>query len=131
MKPDPDALASALRPELLKVFPPALLGRLNVLPYFPLSPQMLKGIVRIQMNRIVKRVAENHDIAFTYGDEVVDYIVSRCNELASGGRMIDAILTNSMLPEVSIELLNRQMSGAEVTAITVKAGEHGFEYDFA
>lgn len=130
MKPDADALAGALRPELLKVFPPALLGRLLVLPYFPLSPEMLKGIVRIQLGRIVRRVAENHDIAFTYGDDVVDYIVSRCNELASGGRMIDAILTNSMLPEISIELLNRQMGGEEVRTIAVKAGEGGFAYEF-
>ncbi|MCB2076796.1 MAG: type VI secretion system ATPase TssH, partial [Novosphingobium sp.] len=131
MKPDPEALAQTLRPELLKVFPPALLGRLIVLPYFPLSPEMLKGIVTIQLNRIVKRVAENHDIAFVYGDDVVDYVVSRCNELASGGRMIDAILTNTMLPEISIELLNKQMGGEEVKEITVKAGEDGFTYSFS
>ncbi|MEO7384298.1 MAG: AAA family ATPase, partial [Novosphingobium sp.] len=130
MKPDPEALATALRPELLKVFPPALLGRLLVLPYYPLSPAMMKGIVRIQLDRIVKRVKDSHDIAFTYGDDVVDNIVSRCNEVASGGRLIDAILTNSMLPEVSIELLNRQMSGEEVKEIAVSVEGDGFVYTF-
>ncbi len=131
MKPDPEALATALRPELLKVFPPALLGRLLVLPFYPLSPQMMKGIVKIQLNRIVKRVAESHDIVFTYADEVVDLIVSRCNEVASGGRLIDAILTNTMLPEVSIELLNKQMSGEEVKEINVTVEGDGFGYKFA
>ena len=104
MKPEAESLAQTLRPELLKVFPPALLGRLLVLPYYPLSPDMLKGIVRIQLNRIVRRIADSHGIAFTYGEDVIDLIVSRCNEVASGGRMIDAILTNTMLPELSIEL---------------------------
>jgi type VI secretion system protein VasG len=130
MKPDPEALASALRPELLKVFPPALLGRLLVLPYYPLSPTMLQGIVKIQLNRIVKRIADSHGIAFTYGDDVVDLIVSRCNEVASGGRLIDAILTNTMLPDLSIELLNRQMNGDEVKEITVKVEGDGFGYAF-
>jgi type VI secretion system protein VasG len=130
MKPDPEALASSLRPELLKVFPPALLGRLLVLPYYPLSPDMLKGIVRIQLNRIVKRIKDSHDIAFTYGDDVIDLIVSRCNEVASGGRLIDAILTNTMLPDLSIELLNRQMNGDEVKEIGVTVQGDGFGYRF-
>jgi len=131
MKPDADGLANALRPELLKVFPPALLGRLLVLPYYPLTPAMLGGIVTIQMNRIRRRIADNHGIRFDYGQDVVDLIVSRCNEVASGGRMIDAILTNTMLPEMSIALLERQMSGEEVKTIAVTAGEGGFGYAFA
>ncbi|WP_420382735.1 type VI secretion system ATPase TssH [Novosphingobium sp.] len=131
MKPEAEPLAQALRPELLKVFPPALLGRLNVLPYYPLSPTMLKGIVRIQLNRIVKRVAESHAITLTYGEDVVDHIVERCNESASGGRMIDNILTNSMLPDLSIELLGRQMNGDEVKTIAVRADGDRFAYEFA
>ncbi len=130
MKPEPEALAQAMRPELLKVFPPALLGRLIVLPYYPLSPDMLRGIVRLQMNRIVKRVRENHDIAFSFGDDVVELIVSRCNEVASGGRVIDAILTNTMLPELSIKLLEKQMAGEEVTRIDVGVDGDGFGYAF-
>jgi type VI secretion system protein VasG len=130
MKPDSEALAQALRPDLLKVFPPALLGRLNVLPYYPLSPTMLGGIVRLQLDRIKKRIQENHQIAFQYDQDVVDLIVSRCTEVASGGRMIDAILTNTMLPELSIELLNRQISGEEVQAITVRVKDSAFDYEF-
>jgi type VI secretion system protein VasG len=130
MKPDPEALATSLRPELLKVFPPALLGRLLVLPYYPLSPTMLKGIVRIQLDRIVKRIKDSHGIVFTYGEDVVDLIVSRCNEVASGGRLIDAILTNTMLPELSIELLNRQMGGEEVKTIGVTVEGDVFGYTF-
>ena len=130
MKPDSEALATSLRPELLKVFPPALLGRLLVLPYFPLSPAMLGGIVQLQLNRIKKRIWENHKIKFDHGQDVVDLIVSRCNEVASGGRMIDAILTNTMLPEMSIALLERQISGEEVSAVTVTAGPNGFGYAF-
>jgi type VI secretion system protein VasG len=130
MKPEPEALAQTLRPELLKVFPPALLGRLVVLPYYPLSPTMLQGIVRLQLNRIKKRVAENHGMVFSFTDAVVDLIVSRCNEVASGGRVIDAILTNTMLPEMSVELLNRQMGGEAVLSIAVDAGPSGFTYAF-
>ena len=128
--PDPETLAASLRPELLKIFPPALLGRLIVQPYYPLSPEMLGGIVRLQLDRIKKRIAENHRITFSYDQDVVDFIVSRCTELASGGRMIDAILTNSMLPILSTELLSRMAEGAAVDRIdvTVSGGELGYEF---
>ncbi len=131
MKPEAEALGTALRPELLKVFPPALLGRLSVLPYYPLSPEMLAGIVKLQMDRIVRRIAENHGIVFSYDQGVIDLIVSRCNEVASGGRVIDAILTNTMLPELSIELLERGMRGDKVIRIDVTARSTGFDYAFS
>ena len=131
MKPDAEALAEALRPDLLKVFPPALLGRLLVLPYYPLSPTMLQGIVKLQIDRVKKRIRENHDIDFSYGQDVIDLIVSRCNEVASGGRVIDAILTNTMLPELSIALLERQMEGQEVHAIHVGVKDSAFDYAFS
>jgi type VI secretion system protein VasG len=129
--PDPEGLAQALRPELLKVFPPAFLGRLIVLPYYPLSSQMLAGIARLQLGRIKTRITENHGIAFHYGEDVVDLIVSRCHEVASGGRVIDAILTNTMLPELSIVLLERQMAGEEVASIDVGVAEGVFSYAFS
>ncbi len=130
MKPTTEALAQSLRPDLLKTFPPALLGRLIVLPYYPLSPAMLQGIVRLQLGRIVKRFMENHEIIFSYGQDVVDLIVSRCNEVASGGRIIDAILTNTMLPEISILLLEKQMSGEVIQTIDVSVANDGFVYTF-
>ncbi|MFZ4382427.1 MAG: type VI secretion system ATPase TssH, partial [Sandarakinorhabdus sp.] len=128
--PDTESLAKALRPELLKVFPPALLGRLIVLPYFPLSPEMLGGIVRLQLGRIVKRVKENHKIAMTYDQSVVDHIVSRCTEIASGGRMIDNILTNDMLPTLSTELLGLMADGVTVERIEVTAPDDKLHYEF-
>jgi type VI secretion system protein VasG len=131
MAPDAESLAQTLRPELLKVFPPALLGRLIVLPYYPLSPDMLKGIVRLQLDRVKRRIADNHAIEFEYGDDVVDLVVSRCNEVASGGRMIDAILTNTMLPELSIALLQRQMAGEVVAKIAVKVKVKDSVFDYA
>ena len=133
MKPEPDTLADAMRPDLLKVFPPALLGRLLVLPYFPLTPTMLTGIVKLQIDRVKKRIQDNHDLVFSYDPAVIDLIVSRCNEVASGGRVIDAILTNTMLPELSIALLEKQMNGEEVTGIHVGVAEaaSGFTYTFS
>lgn len=128
--PAPEALASALRPELLGVFPPALLGRLNVLPYVPLSQTMLRRIVELQLARIVRRVAENHNAALICAPATIDLIVSRCEEVASGGRMIDAILTNTLLPELSLGLIERQIAGDTVIAIHVGVDDAGFTYRF-
>src|SRR5438552_2004785 len=109
LKPDADGIAKALRQPLLKTFPAALLGRLVVIPYYPLSDEMLKSIIRLQLSRIQKRVSENREITFGYDDAVVDLIASRCTEVESGGRMVDAILTQTLLPEISRELLTRLM----------------------
>jgi type VI secretion system protein VasG len=128
--PAPDALATALRPELLKVFPPALLGRLSVLPYYPLSKDMLAGIVRLHLGRIERRIRDNHGITLTIDPAVVDHIVARCTEAASGGRMIDAILTNSMLPDMSVALLERRMRGDEVRSIAVAVESDALAYRF-
>ncbi|MGK6324471.1 type VI secretion system ATPase TssH [Sphingomonas sp. DT-51] len=130
LKPTAEGLAAALRPPLLEVFPPALLGRLVVLPYLPLSPAMLRSIIELQLGRIVRRVAENHGATLEYDDAAVDLIVSRCQDVASGGRMIDAVLTNTMLPQLSAALIERQLAGVRLVAIHVGAGETGFTYAF-
>jgi type VI secretion system protein VasG len=130
MAPEPAGLADALRPELLKVFPPALLGRLQVLPYYPLGKSVLAEIVRLQLARIERRIADNHGITVTIDEAVVMHIVDRCTEIASGGRMIDAILTNTMLPDMSVALLEKRMRGEEVAAICVTATNDGFNYDY-
>ena len=111
LMPDPEGMAKALREPLLKIFPPALLGRLVAIPYYPLSDEMLGKIVKLQLNRIKKRVEARYKIPFEYGDDVVKLVVSRCTESESGGRMIDAILTNTMLPDISREFLTRMMEG--------------------
>ncbi|HVK54846.1 MAG TPA: type VI secretion system ATPase TssH [Burkholderiales bacterium] len=130
LTPDPDSLAKALREPLLKVFPPALLGRLVVIPYYPLSDDMLSNIVRLQLGRIKKRVQENHKIPFEYDEEAVKLIVSRCTELESGGRMIDTILTNTVLPRISEEFLKRMVEGKSVGMVRVKVSDGDFGYDF-
>jgi type VI secretion system protein VasG len=131
LMPDPDGMASALRAPLLKVFPPALLGRIVTIPYYPLSDDMLGKIVKLQLDRIKKRVEARYKIPFGYGDDVVKLVVSRCTESESGGRMIDAILTNTMLPARSREFLTRMMEGASVAGVTVGVADGEFSYSFA
>jgi type VI secretion system protein VasG len=111
LMPDAESIGKALREPLLKVFPAALLGRIVTIPYYPLSDEVIDLITRLQLGRIEKRVVANHGVPFTYNDDVVDLIRSRCTELESGGRMIDAILTNTVLPTISEEFLRRMMEG--------------------
>ena len=131
LMPDPEGIAKALREPLLKIFPPALLGRLVVIPYYPLSDEMIGAIARLQLGRIEKRIRDNHKIPFTYDDEVVKLIASRCTEVESGGRMIDAILTNTILPAISLEFLTRMMQGTPVSRVHVKvdAGDFGYVFE--
>ncbi|MDD5036008.1 MAG: type VI secretion system ATPase TssH [Methylococcaceae bacterium] len=130
LMPEPEGIAKALREPLLKVFPPALLGRLVVIPYYPLSDEMIALIARLQLGRIEKRIAESHQVPFSYDDEVVKLISSRCTELESGGRMIDAILTNTILPKISEEFLKRMMEGKPVERVHVSVQEGDFAYGF-
>ncbi|MGW9328696.1 type VI secretion system ATPase TssH [Bosea sp. NPDC055594] len=125
---DPEALAVALRPALLKVFPPALIGRLVTIPYYPLSGEMLGGIVRLQLGRIGKRLRDNHNAAFRYDDAVVAHIVAQCNDPDSGGRMIDNIITNSMLPALSRSILNLQLEKRPLTEAVVTVEDGEFRY---
>ena len=129
LAPDPEKLAEALKPELLKVFPAALLGRIVTIPYYPLSDDMMGKIASLQMGRIVKRMKSEHNAAFEYTDDVIAEIVRRCNDPASGGRMIDNIITNTMLPAISLEILNRSLVGEEITSahVSVAGGEFVYE----
>jgi type VI secretion system protein VasG len=131
LMPDPDGMATALRAPLLKVFPPALLGRLVTIPYYPLSDDMLGKIVKLQLNRIKKRVEARYKIPFEYGEDVVKLVVSRCTESESGGRMIDAILTNTMLPDISRAFLARLMEGQLVAGVKVDVEAGNFTYGYA
>jgi type VI secretion system protein VasG len=129
-KPDPASIAEALRAPLLEVFPAALLGRVVVIPYYPLSDEMLGNIVRLQLERVKKRVTERYQVPFSYDDSVVQLICSRCTELESGGRMIDAVLTNTLLPELSRELLLRTLSGNPPGRVSVSVNGSEFTYSF-
>jgi len=130
LMPDPEGVAKGLREPLLKKFPAALLGRLVVIPYYPLSDTMLANIVRLQLGRIAKRVVEHHRIPFHYDDDAVKLIVSRCTEVESGGRMIDAILTNTVLPAISREFLARTIAGGALNAVRLGAASGDFAYRF-
>src|SRR5262249_26412255 len=130
IRPEPEGIARGLREPLLKKFPAALLGRLVVIPYYPLSDEILARIVRLQLGRIAKRVVEHHKIPFNYDDEAVKLIVSRCTEGESGSRMIDAILTNTVLPAISREFLTRTMEGLALNGVRQAVADGDFAYRF-
>lgn len=127
-RPGNDELSAALRPYLLQVFPPALLGRIVTIPYFPLSGDMLRGIVKLQLNQIKRRVSDNHKAEMTYTDALVDHIVSCCNDPDSGGRMIDNIITNTLLPDLARQFLNRSMEHAEFKTVVVDNVKGTYQY---
>ena len=129
--PEPEGVAKALRQPLLKAFPPALLGRIVSIPYYPLSDAVLGQIIRLQLGRVVARIRQNHAALLSYDDEVVRLIAARCTEPESGGRMIDAILTNGLLPAISRELLERIAAGAATKTINVSVKDAEFSYAFA
>ncbi|MFC3470271.1 type VI secretion system ATPase TssH [Massilia oculi] len=126
--PDPDSMAGALRKPLLEVFPPALLGRLVTIPYYPLTDAMLGEIVRLQLERIKGRIEARYRIPFAYGDDVVELVVSRCTESESGGRMIDAILTNTMLPDMSSVFLSSMIQDCTIGGVRIDVCNGEFSY---
>ncbi|MES9950107.1 MAG: type VI secretion system ATPase TssH [Candidatus Thiodiazotropha sp.] len=131
LMPEPDAIASSLHDPLLKVFPAALLGRLVVIPYYPLSDEVLAKVVRLQLGRIESRIQENHGIPLTYEDSVVKLIISRCTEVESGARMVDAILTNTLLPEISRHILIEKMEARPIGKIHIGVENEEFSYNFS
>jgi len=127
--PDAGTLAVALKPALLEVFPPALLGRVVTIPYYPLSAAMLAGIVRLQLKRVGQRIADNHKATFETDEAAVDLIVSMCNDPDSGGRVIDNIITNTILPALSREILKRALAREPIQAAKVFARDGAFAYE--
>ncbi|WP_054702584.1 AAA family ATPase [Desulfosarcina cetonica] len=126
--PDPAGLGEMVKPELLKHFKPAFLGRMKIVPYFPITDENMKLIVRLKLNRIVKRMQENREVEFTYDDAVVNAIADRCTDVDSGARNADHIMTNTLLPEMSRELLSRQAGGEQIHRIAVSMDGEGFGY---
>jgi type VI secretion system protein VasG len=123
--PTPEGLVKALKPELNKIFKPAFLGRMVIVPYYPLRDESLKLIIRLKLGKIKRRLMENHGIAMTCDDALVDAVARRCTEVESGARNVDNVLTNSMLPDVSRLLLTRMAEGVKMTALHVGVGEDG------
>ena len=125
---DPDELAAALRAPLLRVFPAALLGRVVAIPYLPLSEAMIEAIAGHKLGAIAARLARSHGAELVVGEGAMDLIKSRCTEVESGGRMVDAVLTNTLLPELSRRVLSRTLDGAPLSRVTVTGAPAGFEY---
>lgn len=131
-RPDPDALTEAIRPELIKVFKPALLGRMAAVTYYPLTDGMMKDIIKLSLSRVRSRVEQNHKAQFTYDETVVGEILNRCKEVESGGRNIEHIISKTLLPDMSGEFLSRMMTGQPITKVHVGVGaQGGFRYDIA
>ena len=128
--PAPEELVQALRAPMLQVFPAALLGRLEVVPYYPLSSVMLAEIVRLQLARIEQRITSAHKIFVKIAPSVIDRIVARCNEADSGGRMVGAILSNTVLPTVSRRLLQATLEGKPVTQLSIDTDGNEFTYHY-
>jgi type VI secretion system protein VasG len=126
----PEALAAALKPDLLRVFPAALLGRIVTVPYYPLSDEMLAGIVRLQLDRIGARIRDSHDAEFAYDEAVVQHIVSLCNDPASGGRMIDNVITSTLLPALSREFLTKALRKEALAeaGVTIQNGDFAYHW---
>jgi len=123
--PGPEALVKALKPELNKVFKPAFLGRMVIIPYYPIRDESLKQIVVLKLGKIQRRMMENHKIELSYEPCLVDAVAARCTEVESGARNVDNILTNTLLPDISRQLLGRMSEGEKISALRVGVGADG------
>ncbi|MBV6431481.1 MAG: Protein ClpV1 [Bryobacteraceae bacterium] len=123
--PSPEGLVKAIKPELDKVFKPAFLGRLVIIPYYPIRDEAMKNIIRLKLGKIQRRLQENHKIELTVTPELVDEVAKRCTEVESGARNVDNILTNTLLPDISRQLLAAMAEGVKLGEIHVAVGENG------
>jgi type VI secretion system protein VasG len=130
LMPNAEGLEKAMRGPLTKVFPDALLNRLVVVPFYPISKEMLRIIIKLNLTRVEKRVQANHKVPFTYDASVPELIAKRCTELERGARMVDAMITNTLLPEIGREFLTRLMNGAAINRVHVTAEKDNFAFAF-
>src|SRR5688572_15616404 len=128
--PEPDGIVEAVKPELNKAFKPALLGRLVTVPYYPISDAIMRMIIQLQLGKIRKRIMDNHGAQFSYDDSVIDTVAKRCTDVDSGARNVYNILTGTMLPDMSGEVLSRMASGQGITKVHVGVGDNeSFVYE--
>ena len=128
-RPDPEALAEAIRPDLLKFFKPAFLGRVGIVPYYPIAADILRRIIEMQLSRIRSRIKENHRAQTTWDESLIEAIASRCTEVDSGARNVEHILSKTLLPELSTEFLGRMATGQPVTKVHIAVdGGGSFQY---
>ena len=128
--PSPEGLVEAVKPELVKAFKPALLGRMVTVPFYPISDSILRLIIKLQLGKIKNRISDNHNAQFSYDDSVIDTVAKRCTDVDSGARNVYNILTGTLLPEMSGEVLSRMASGEGIKKVHVAVGENeNFVYD--
>lgn len=123
--PFPEALVNVIKPELNKIFKPAFLGRMLIVPYLPVRDEALKQIIRLKLDKIIRRLRENHKVGLHYEDTIVAEIANRCTEVESGARNVDNILSNTMLPEISRELLSHMATGDTGSAVVLSVDQTG------
>jgi type VI secretion system protein VasG len=121
--PSPQGLVQAMKPDLNKIFKPAFLGRMVIVPYYPVRDEALKKIIVLKLGKIQRRIQENHKISLNYDNMLIDEVAKRCTEVESGARNVDNILTNSLLPDISRQILGRMAEGARLSSIRVGVGE--------
>lgn len=127
--PSPNGLAKALKPDLLQVFKPAFLGRINVIPYLPLADEQLKQIICLQLKRVTRRLLNNYKVEFNYDEDVVNYIVSQCQDADSGARTIHNVIQNRILPEMSVKILQFVAESKALSNIRLMVDGNEFKYD--
>jgi type VI secretion system protein VasG len=127
--PNHEGLVKALKPELDKTFKPAFLGRMVIIPYFPVRDEALKQIIRLKVGKLQRRLQESHRMAMLHDESLVDAIAARCTEVESGARNVDNILTNSLMPEISRLILESVADGRKPAAVRVSVGADGFAYE--
>jgi type VI secretion system protein VasG len=127
--PSAEGIVKTIKPELNKIFKPAFLGRMLLIPFYPIRDESLKRIILLKLAKVKKRLMENHKVELTWDDAMVNEVANRCTEVESGARNVDNVLTNTLLPEISRQLLGRMAAGEKMSAIRVGVGEGGaFQY---
>ncbi len=124
-------LVEQIKPAMLKVFPPALLGRIVTVPFMPFTDDVLTGIIKLKLHKLTRRMKNEHDLTLSYSEHVIEFVDSRCKDAGAGARMIDAILTNTLLPKISRRLLERMLTGEETKAIHVDVSDGQLAIDFS
>ena len=130
--PEPEGFVEVMFPELLKTFKPAFLGRLNIVPFYPLSDEVIKRITALKLAKIGKRIQENYQSRFSYTPQLIDTIAAPFTEVDTGARNIDHILTRTLLPEMSAEFLSRLAEGEAIQGVEISVSEEGgFHYEIS
>ncbi len=117
--PGPEGLLKAMKTDLLEVFKPAFLGRVDVIPYIPLSEDVLTNIVKLQLSIVQKRVLDNYNAKLTYSAKATKHIVSQCTEADAGARNIHKVIHQHILPSLSDHFLQSMMDEKTIKSVSI------------